>query len=195
MNSIPESWIEELQPSPLVRRFASRLAEASAGKPIIDVACGTGRNAFVFSQLGCSVACLDKDLTPIRNEQERLQHSYFKDASSRLALHQIDLLSAQWPFSEASVGGIINVHFLLPSLFPLFERSLAEQAYLLIETVPGHGGNYLGLPEAGRLRAAFEKSFVFEFYRERPAGPRSLRRVTVQLLARRHRAEPNDQSM
>lgn len=195
MNSIPKSWIEELRPSALVRQFASRLAEASAGKPIIDVACGTGRNAFVFSQLGCSVTCLDKDLRPIRNEQERLQDTHFKDASSRLALHEIDLLSAPWPFSEASVGGIINVHFLLPSLFPFFESSLAEESYLLIETVPGYGGNYLGLPESGQLRAAFEKSFVFEFYRERPAGPRSLRRVTVQLLARRHRLEPKNQSM
>jgi SAM-dependent methyltransferase len=195
MTSIPESWIEEFHPSPLVSRFASRLAQTSFGKPIIDVACGAGRNAFVLSQLGCSVTCLDKDLTSIRREQDRLQDTSFKEASSRLEVHQMDLRSDPWPFPEAAVGGIINVHFLLPSLFPFFESSLAEQAYLLLETVPGHGGNYLELPEAGLLRAAFEKSFVFEFYRERPAGPRSLQRVTVQLLARRNRAEPNNQSM
>lgn len=193
MRAIPESWIEQLQPSPLVRRFASRLAQASLGKPIIDVACGTGRNALVFSQLGCSVICVDKDLSGLRNEQDRLQHTDFKDASARLTMHEMDLREDPWPFSEASAGGIVNVHFLLPSLFPLFESSMAEQGYLLLETVPGHGGNYLQLPEAGQLRTAFEKSFIFEFYRERPAGPRSLRRVTVQLLAKRHRAGPKNQ--
>jgi tellurite methyltransferase len=195
MRAIPENWIEELQPSSLVRRFASRLAQASVGKPIIDVACGTGRNALVFSQLGCPVICVDKDLTRLRNEQDRLQQTYFKEASARLTLHEMDLRSDPWPFSEASIGGIINVHFMLPSLFPLFESSMAEHGYLLLETVPGHGGNYLQLPEAGQLRAAFEKSFAFEFYRERPAGPRSLRRVTVRLVAKRQREGAKSESV
>jgi SAM-dependent methyltransferase len=185
MNKIPDDWIEELQPSSLVRRFAPQLAERSLGKPILDVACGSGRNALVFSQLGCAVACIDKDLRRLRSELDRLQHTLFKDASSKLTLHELDLTRDPWPFSDASASGIVSVHFLLPSLFPFFEKSLAEHGFLLLETVPGHGGNYLQLPRAGELRAAFAKSFVFEFYRERPAGPRSLNTVTVQLIARR----------
>jgi len=49
--------------SPLVRRFASAIAEAANGAPILDVACGSGRNAMIFAELGCNVICVDIDLT------------------------------------------------------------------------------------------------------------------------------------
>jgi hypothetical protein len=103
----------------------------------------------------------------------------------RLIPCQIDLEKDPWPFNPCSVGGIINVHFTLPSLFPLFRSSLARNGYLLIETVPGCGGNYLKLPGRGELKNAFESAFVFETYKERPVGPSNCNSVTVKMLARR----------
>jgi hypothetical protein len=97
----------------------------------------------------------------------------------------MDLVEDPWPFPESSFGGIINVHFLLPSLLPSFERSIIANGYLLLETVPGCGGNYLQLPKAGELRMSLEKGFVFEFYKERKVGPSSVDAVTVQLLGKR----------
>jgi SAM-dependent methyltransferase len=188
-NSV-DSWMEGLQPAPLVRRFASQIVQGSFGKPILDVACGSGRNALVLAQLGCAVTCVDRDLSRLRREQERLRQGPYSDASAKLTLYKMDLSEDPWPFGEDSVGGIVNIHFLLPSLLPCFERSLRPDGYLLLETVPGHGGNYLQLPKAGELKAAFEQSFTFEFYRERPAGPRTLNIVTVQLLARRKHTPP-----
>lgn len=178
--------MDALQPSPLVRKFASQIVQGTFGKPILDVACGSGRNALVLAQLGCAVTCIDRDLSRLRGVQERLRQGPFSDASAKLTLHKMDLSEDPWPFGENSVGGIVNIHFLLSSLLPCFERSLRPDGYLLLETVPGHGGNYLQLPKAGELRAAYGKSFTFEFYRERPAGPRSLNIVTVQLLAKRN---------
>jgi SAM-dependent methyltransferase len=189
MDSLADSWIAELQPSRLVRRFASQIVNGSLGKPILDIACGSGRNALVFSQLGCAVTCVDRDLTSLRNEQNRLGNSMFSKAAAQLSLYQMDLAKDPWPFSEGSVGAIVNVHFLFPPLFRFFESSLAPGGYLLLETVPGHGGNYLQLPKIGELRSALENAFNFEFYRERRVGPRPLDKVTVQLLARR-RSEP-----
>jgi SAM-dependent methyltransferase len=180
-----DSWIEELKPSPLLRRFATQIIDGSSGKPLLDVACGSGRNAFVFSQLGCEVICVDKDLTRLRTEQLRLSHTSFSKTSAQLRLYEIDLIKDPWPFDASSVGGIVNVHFLLPSLFSFFESSISPNGYLFLETVPGCGGNYLQLPKTGDLRSAFEKSFIFEFYKERKVGPRSVDAVTVQLLARR----------
>jgi SAM-dependent methyltransferase len=180
-----DSWVEELKPSPLVRRFASRIIDSSSGKPVLDVACGSGRNALVFSLLGCAVICVDKDLTPLRAQQLKLPLTSVSKTSGQLSLRQMDLIQDPWPFDECSVGGIVNVHFLLPSLFPCFARSITHNGCLLLETVPGCGGNYLQLPKAGYLRSAFEKAFVFEFYRERKVGPAGSDAVTVQLLARR----------
>jgi hypothetical protein len=184
-NVMAKTLVDELKPSPLVRKFASQIVRASAGRPLLDIACGSGRNAFVFSNLGCSVICVDRDLAGLRAQQLRLSSTSLGDASSRMSLYQMDFVKDPWPFGAAQAGGIINVHFLLPSLFPFFESSISADGYLLLETVPAHGGNYLELPKAGELRSAFERTFDLEFYRERKAGPPSVDAVTVQLLGRK----------
>jgi SAM-dependent methyltransferase len=172
-------------PSALIRRFGSKMAAASLDKPILDVACGSGRNALFLWSLGCSVICMDRDLSGLQAQLSRGVGGDSLTASKRLILHQIDLKKDPWPFKQRSVGGIINIHFTLPSLFPFFGSSLVQGGYLLIETVPGCGGNYLELPRKGELKAAFENSFAFEVYKERPVGPSDRNAVTVKLLARR----------
>ena len=54
--------------------------------------------------------------------------------------------------------------------------------FLLLETVPGHGGNYLQLPVAGSLRDALQESFELDVYRERNAGRADHKAVTARLL-------------
>ena len=98
---------------------------------------------------------------------------------------QVDLATEPWPFARDRLGGIVNVHFLLPVLFNRFKSSLSLGRYLLIETVPAHGGNFLELPTEGEIRSALEGSFDFDFYKETPAGPPGYDKVTVKLLARR----------
>jgi SAM-dependent methyltransferase len=172
------------EPAPLVRRFAAKIAEASGGLPILDVACGSGRNAFPLKRLGCTVICIDRDLSRLRTQQ-LISHDLAGPAEPELIPQQMDLLKDSWPFGESSVGGIINIHFYCAFLLPFFERSLAPGSYLLLETVPGCGGNYLELPGAGMVKSAFEKSLDFEFYRERRVGPSGFDAVTVRMLARR----------
>jgi SAM-dependent methyltransferase len=169
------------EPSPLVRRFAAKIAEASGGLPILDVACGSGRNAFPLHKLGCTVICIDRDLSRLPTGPS-ISHD---PASPELILRQMDLLKDAWPFVESSIGGIINIHFFCPLLLPAFERSLAPGGYLLLETVPGCGGNYLELPKAGMVKSAFGKVLDFEFYHERRVGPNGIDAVTVRMLARR----------
>jgi SAM-dependent methyltransferase len=172
------------EPSPLVRRFAAKIAEASGGLPILDVACGSGRNAFPLHKLGCTVICIDRDLGRLATQPPSIPHDLFAPVAPELVLRQMDLLKDSWPFGESSVGGIINIHFFCPMLLPAFERSLAPGGYLLFETVPGCGGNYLELPKAGAVRSAFGNVFDFEFYQERRVGPHGFDAVTVRMLAR-----------
>ena len=172
-----------LEASALVRRFASKIADNAAGVPVLDVACGSGRNAFLLVSHGCAVVCVDNDLAPLQN---RLRLSGRPSvASAMLSLRRLDLVEDPWPFAPRSVGGIINVHFLLPTLFPHFERSLCPGGYLLVESEPGCGGNYLHLPKPGEVRSALGRGFELEFYRERRVGPPGYSAVTVKLLARR----------
>lgn len=180
-----DASIELLSPSRLVRRYAPVLIPGAQVKPILDVACGSGRNSFFLANLGCSIVCLDLTLDGIRSEQVRLSTTDLASSFERLRLVEIDLTKDLWPFSEGSVGGIVNVHFTLPALFPQFATSLIPGGYLLLETVPGCGGNYLQLPKPRLLRSYLEPMFDFEFYRETRVGPKGTDAVTVQLLGRR----------
>lgn len=168
-----------------MRRFAGSIVSSSQGAPILDVACGTGRNAIFLAAQGYDVVCIDKDLTKLRSI---CSTGSLPDAPrGRLQMCEMDLVHDTWPFGMGTVGAIINVHFLLPTLFPRFESSLLPGGCLLIETVPAHGGNYLELPRAGDVRSALQGAFDFEFYKERKAGPGNYDAVTVQLFAKRRR--------
>ena len=173
------------EPAPLVRRFAAKIAKASGGLPILDVACGSGRNALPLLKLGCTVVCIDRDLSRLPKRPLPIPSDLSGPAAPELIPRQMDLLKDGWPFGESSIGGIINIHFFCPSLFPDFERSLAPGGYLLLETVPGCGGNYLELPKAGAVRSAFGNVFGIESYHERKVGPEGVDAVTVRMLAHR----------
>ena len=162
----------DLTPSAFVRTYAEKMMRAAQGRPILDVACGSGRNGWHLASLGCDVVFADRDLISLHDR-------------ARCACIEIDLNRDPWPFGPNTLGGIVNVHFLLPSLFPQFAASLSPGGYLLLETVPGCGHNYVELPRAGNLRQELLKDFTFEEYRERTVGPPGCGAVTVRLLARK----------
>lgn len=180
LRSLPDLGVSE--PCPLLRRFATYIIASSQGAPILDIASGSGRNAIFLAQRGCKVICVDKDLAALR---QLVNENSSNLLAKNLQLFEMDLALDPWPFGVGTAGGIINVHFLLPSLFPLFESTLLKGACLLLETVPAHGGNYLALPRAGEVGSAFQRAFDLEFYRERKAGPNYCDAVTAQLVAKR----------
>jgi len=173
------------RPSPLVRRFATKIANAAPALPILDVACGPGRNAILFAQLGSTVICVDNDLDKLQSLKEQWRQTSLAPVASRLHLQKLDLVQNTWPFGPSEFGAIVNVHFFLPALLPYFEISLSHGGYLLLETIPGCGGNYRKLPRNGQVRHALERTFDFEHYKESEAGPTDCRAVTVQVVARR----------
>jgi SAM-dependent methyltransferase len=149
--------------------------------PVLDVACGGGRNAFVLAQLGCHVVCVDKDFSPLAAFTRRLRDSPFVDIENRLRFRPLDLVLNAWPFGKAEFGAIINVHFFVPDLLRHFETSLRPGGYLLLETAPGCGGNYRSLPKAGHIREILSAGFDVQYYREGRAGSA----VSVRTFARK----------
>ena len=162
------------KPSLLVRRYGSKIADAAIDKPILDAACGSGRNAIFLATLGGSIICMDRDLTKLQSQKLPLP------VSRRLIHRQLDFVKDAWPFEPCTLGGIVNVHFLLPDLFSFFEYSLSPGGYLLLETVPGHGQNYLELPKAEQLKGLPRNGFEIEYYKEAKVGPPYYDAVTVR---------------
>jgi SAM-dependent methyltransferase len=183
-HNLPASpHLETERPSPLIRRFAAQIVSASNEKPTLDIACGSGRNAIFLASAGCDVISVDRDLTELRYRYNSFAAG--QQITDHLRLYEMDLLKDPWPFESNSAGAIINVHFLLPALLSSFEDTLIPGGYLVIESIPAHGGNYLKLPRAGQLQSELRKSFDFELYKERKAGPGNYDAVAVQTVARR----------
>src|SRR5262245_11265532 len=169
----PES--QTLEPTSFIKRFGSRIAQAAGSHPVVDVACGSGRNAIFLAQLGSTVICVDKDLSRLPDD---------KVLNVSLIKQQLDLIADQWPFGAETIGGIVLVDFLYIPLFPFFNNCLIAGGCFLLETVSGRGGNYLELPRTGELLTAAEKAFDIEVYKESRVGPPQLQRVSVKMLAR-----------
>jgi len=176
-----EGFRPDMEPCSLVRRFAAHLIASAQGHPIVDVACGQGRNAVFLSRQGCEVICIDRDLSGLR----KLIENSHEPAALKLKLYEVDLERDPWPLDPNSVGGIVNTQYLLRSLFALFKETVILGGLLLVETIPAHGGNYISLPKSGELRRMLEDGFMFEYYAERKAGPGAYDAATVKLLARK----------
>ena len=176
----------QISPSPFVRRFGPQIVAVANPKPILDVACGGGRNAVFIAHLGGTVICIDRDLARFEAERVRLADSIFAPSFSRITTLRLDLIREPWPFPPDSVGGIVNVHFQRAVLSSYIIESLSSGGCLLLETVQARGGNYLELPKAETLRLAFGKFFDLKTYRERKAGPVGNDAVTVQMFGVRH---------
>jgi len=177
--------LARLSPTAMVRRHAAQMVAAAAGRPILDIACGGGRNAVLVAYLGGSVICVDNDLSRLVAQFTRLKDTVFAEACSRITPLALDLIRDEWPFQAQSAGGILNIHFLRAALFPVFASSTARGGCLLLETVQNRGENYLTLPKQGALRSALEPSFALDIYSERRCGPDGHDSVSVQLFGPR----------
>ncbi len=171
-----------LSPSAFVKKYAPVIAKTSDG-PILDIAGGSGRNAFYLATFGAEVICIDRD----RGKFDLLRQSLFSETGLRkkVTYSHLDLVNDPWIFKEETAGAIICVHYPITSQFLLYCRALKSGGYLLIETIGGQGGNYLGLPQPGLLNELFKDDFEMKIYQERTVGPRDENRVAVKLLARK----------
>jgi SAM-dependent methyltransferase len=173
-------------PSKLLTNFAEVIATNSNG-PIVDVACGYGRNAIYLSKFGVRVLCVD-------NSKESLQYimsleSQLQDVNNQhlITTLELDLISDPWPFKKESLGSIINVHFFTPHILEGFIYSIKQGGFLLIETIGGHGDNYLDLPPYGYIKGELQNSFDIQYVKEKKVGPPQSNASTIKLFARKRK--------
>ena len=162
-------------PSRGLIRFAEEIVR-NANAPILDVACGYGRNAAYLASLGGQVVCLDIDMAA-------LEHVASLPEASRLIARHLDLLADPWPFADGSVGAIVNVHYFEPMLLDRFASALRRGGYLYLETIDGYGENYLDLPPQRFIRDRLRDQFHFTWYEERRVGPPHGDASSVRLFA------------
>ena len=163
---------------------------AACDGPILDIACGHGRNALYFAALGRDVIAADRNLRRLRLLFATGKARLINDHGEPVVVAKIHVLCCDfrvetWPFRPVMFGGAIMVDYYSLDILPYLAGSMKPGAALFIETPKGYGGNYLALPLRGSIRAALAERFELENYSERHAGPKLSENVSVIALARR----------
>jgi SAM-dependent methyltransferase len=110
MGSVPDF------PSDWVVRWAPLVARG----PVLDVACGAGRNARHFAARGLEVVAVDREPQALPGNIRFVQAD-LEDGSP-------------WPFAGRRFAGIVVTNYLHRPLLPILEDSLEEQGVLIYET-------------------------------------------------------------
>lgn len=123
-DELPSAWL--VRHAPLIR----------AGGTVLDLACGSGRNARWLAGQGWRVEALDRDETALASLK----------SMENIHLRQADLEGAPWPYAGRKFDGIIVCRYLHRPLLPLLARCLAENGVLVYETFMV-GQEKLGRPQ------------------------------------------------
>jgi SAM-dependent methyltransferase len=122
-----------LPPSDWVLRHA---ALVPAGRPVLDLACGSGRHSLVFLAGGHPVTAVDRDLSGI----EALA------ARPGLTVLEIDLeTGAAWRFGAGSFGGVIVTNYLHRPILAGIVAAVEPGGALIYETFAA-GNEAFGKP-------------------------------------------------
>ena len=163
-----------VSPSEWVVRWAPRIERG----PVLDLACGGGRHARYFRDLGFEVVAVDRQPVSIENVE-------FVEA---------DLERGEpWPLPGRRFGGIVVTNYLHRPLFPKLAESLAEGGVLIYETFMlgnerfGKPSNPAFLLQPGELLKVFSSLDVLAFEEgevERPK-PAVTQRICAAKLPKR----------
>ncbi len=161
--------------SPWVRRFAGLVAPGGA---VLDVACGTGRNARLFLERGHAVVAVNRYNAGIVDLLGRADFE-FVDADLEA--------SGPWPLGEREFAAVVVINYLHRPLFSSLIDALAPGGALIYETF-AQGNERFGRPSnpnfllrPGELLAAVEGRLqVVDYEHGEVSTPR---RAVVQRIA------------
>ena len=130
----------------------------AAPGPVLDLACGAGRNALAAARAGCTVIGLDRSAAALAQLADRAR-------AAQIAVQAVraDVETAHGiPFAPQSFGAVLVLHFLFRPLAPEITRLLRPGGWLLYETfttaqrtLPGGPRNPAFLLHPGELPHLF----------------------------------------
>ncbi|WP_051202196.1 class I SAM-dependent methyltransferase [Ferrimonas senticii] len=173
---------DSLTPSPLLLKHLEQLQRLPAG-PVLDLACGGGRNGLWLSQQGLPMwfcDCSDEALTLVT---QRLA-----DQQLNAVLWHQDLETGSNPFAGRRFAAIICHHYLHRPLLPWLAQALLPGGVLVYETFTieqasiGRPRNPDFLLQPGELAKAFASWSQIHYREGKLTNPE---RYLAQLVARK----------
>lgn len=125
--------------SNLVTQFLPQLKAAAVGGPIIDLACGRGRNGLALLAGGVDVVFADKNVDSLESIQRHLQSAQFIDQAPEgvgtASFWSVDLeVPESSPLLGRSFGGAVVFRYLHRSLFEHLRNAIVPGGVVIYET-------------------------------------------------------------
>lgn len=164
------------EPSSWVARFAPL---APIGRPVLDLACGSGRHGRLFLEHGHPVVFLDRVIEGVNDLAGR----------GAVEIVESDLEAAPgWPFADRRFGAVVVTNYLWRPLLPRL-AGVIEQGGLLIYETFGRGNEAFSRPRnpdhllrPGELLEAFAgplQVVAYECGIRRDPAPRVVQRIAA----------------
>jgi SAM-dependent methyltransferase len=173
-----------LKPAQFLLEHLDRFLESSLPGPVLDLACGDGRNSVFLAQKGVEMICADFSSEALDRARE-LAVEY----GVRINPWQLDLeQEGVNPLPKDAYGAILVFRYLHRPLMPCIKKALRSGGLLVYETFTveqrrfGKPGNPNFLLNPGELLQTFEDWQVmhyFEGIRENPT------RAVAQIVCRK----------
>jgi SAM-dependent methyltransferase len=122
--------LEPLRPAALIREELARVASACGARPVLDLACGRGRNALAVAASGARVIALDRDAAALAELGVRASEAGLAIACVRADVEAGHAL----PFASGALGAVLVFRFLHRPLAAEIARVLAPGGVLVYET-------------------------------------------------------------
>ncbi len=155
-----------LDPAHLLIEHMSLFTERVLPGPILDLACGDGRNGIFLAQQGLSVICCD-------NSSERLQRAQelALENGAGIILWQVDLEApSASPLPPDSYGALLVFRYLHRPLISCIRKALRPTGILMYETYTveqakfGKPRNPDFLLKPGELKGWFEDWNILHYW-------------------------------
>lgn len=178
-------------PARLLEEFHHLLLEDLRG-PILDLACGDGRNGIYLARMGLRVVCCDRS-----SEGLAAAGAIASKDGLPVETWQVDLeKQGPNPLPADAYGGILVFRYLHRPLIPYIKQALKQKAFLIYETFTlnqpefGRPRNPDFLLETGELLSFFKDWKLIHYFEGVKQAPQ---RAVAQLICRKDRPLSQDE--
>ena len=120
----------DMEPAALLRKYADLFVKVPLPGPVLDLACGTGRNGIFLAALGVPVILCDISEEALSRAKKLARQ---QKVSPRFQVLDLEKEGAS-PLEENAFGGILVFRYLHRPLIPAIRNALREKGILIYET-------------------------------------------------------------
>jgi len=170
--------------SQLLQDHLTSLTELDHSLPVLDLACGTGRNGLFLAAQGIPVVFADKSASALQTVEQQLAGSGLCGRTWQLNLE----VPVTDPFCNESFSAIIGFRYLHRPLFPALRNAIQAGGLIIYETFTidnrqfGRPNNPDFLLQTGELKSIFSDWEIISDFEGVLQNPE---RAVAQIVARK----------